>query len=85
MFAALEAKLESIWQAVDGETRAGVEAAIADLKAEVAKLKLTPIVTQFTADVKTVVAEVVPGLETTVEQLGEKMLADVIAAVGHGM
>lgn len=85
MFAALEAKLEAIWHQVDGQGRADVEAALTDLKAEVAKLKLTPVVTQFTTDVKAVVAEVVPGMEATVEQLGEKLLADVVAAVGAGM
>ena len=85
MFGALEAKLEAIWHAVDGDTRAGVESAVADLKAEVATLKLAPVVTKFEADVKAVIAEVVPGAEAAVEGLGEKVLADVVAAVGQGM
>jgi hypothetical protein len=83
VFAALEAKLETIWDEVTGDAREEVEKALADLKAGVAKVQ--PIVTDFEAQVKAAVAAGEPEVKTAVEQLAAKLAADIAAVVSTSM
>jgi hypothetical protein len=83
VFAALEAKLETIWDDVTGDAREEVEKALADLKAGVAKVQ--PIVTDFEAQVKAAVAAAEPEVKTAVEQLAAKLAADIAAVVSTSM
>jgi hypothetical protein len=79
MFAALEAKIAACWHELTGEARAELEKALADAKAEEAKL--APLLTTFEADLKAAVAVAEPELQKVIEGLLSKLLADAAAVI----
>ena len=83
LLAPIEAKLEQIWSEVTGEARAEVEKALADVRAEVAKVE--PLLTSFKTDVEAAVAAAEPAVKTAVEALAAKLLEDAAAIFGAGM
>ena len=83
MFTALEEKLEAIWDEVTGEARKEVEQALADVRAEVAKVE--PLLTSFKTDVEAAVAAAEPAVKAAVEALAAKLLEDAAAIFGAHM
>jgi hypothetical protein len=79
----IEAKLEQIWSEVTGEARAEVERALADVRAEVAKVE--PLLTSFKTDVVAAVEAAEPTVKTAVEALATKLLEDAAAIFGAHM
>jgi hypothetical protein len=80
MLAALEAKIKGFWGDLTGEAREELEKALADARAEEAKLK--PLISAFETDLEAVVAEAEPELKKAAEGLVAKLVADVAALLG---
>lgn len=80
MLAALEAKIKAFWGDLTGEAREELKQALADARAEEAKLK--PLIDGFEADLEAVVAEAEPELKKAAEGLVAKLVADVAALLG---
>jgi hypothetical protein len=83
LLAPIEAKLEQIWSEVTGEARKEVEQALADVRAEVAKVE--PLLTSFKTDVEAAVEAAGPGVKAAVEALAAKLLEDAAAIFGPKM
>ena len=83
LLAPIEAKLEQIWSEVTGEARKEVELALADVRAEVAKVE--PLLTSFKTDVEAAVEAAEPAVKTAVEALATKLLEDAAAIFGPKM
>ena len=79
----IEAKLEQIWSEVTGEARKEVELALAEVRAEVAKVE--PLLTAFEADAKAAVAAAEPAVKAAVEALVKQLLEDAAAILGPKM
>ena len=71
ILAPIEAKLEQIWSEVTGEARKEVELALADVRAEVAKVE--PLLTSFKTDAEAAVAAAEPAVKAAVEALVTKL------------
>jgi hypothetical protein len=83
MLAALEAKFEAFWHKVDGDAeaelraaKADVETALADVKAQVADA--APVLAEFEAGLKSLLATAEPQLKTE----GEALLGKLLTAFG---
>ena len=83
LLAPIEAKLEQIWSEVTGEARKEVELALADVRAEVAKVE--PLLAAFETDVKAAVEVAAPEVKAAVEALAAKLLEDAAAIFGAKM
>ena len=83
ILAPIEAKLEQIWSEVTGEARKEVELALADVRAEVAKVE--PLLTSFKTDAEAAVAAAEPAVKAAVEALVTKLLEDAAAIFGPKM
>ena len=83
ILAPIEAKLEQIWSEVTGEARKEVELALADVRAEVAKVE--PLLTSFKTDAEAAVAAAEPAVKAAVEALVTKLLEDAAAIFGAKM
>ena len=83
LLAPVEAKLEQIWSEVTGEARTEVELALADVRAEVAKVE--PLLTSFKTDVEAAVEAAEPAVKAAVEALAAKLLEDAAAIFGATM
>ena len=83
LLAPIEAKLEQIWSEVTGEARKEVEQALADVRAEVAKVE--PLLTAFKTDAEAAVAAAEPVVKAAVEALVTKLLEDAAAILGSRM
>ncbi len=80
MFEAFEAKLTALWHTLDGEAKAELRQALADLKAEVANAE--PLLTEFEAGLKALLVAAEPQLKADAEALLAKLLADFAPMLG---
>lgn len=87
MFAALKAKLEAVWQKIDGEAEAELQEvaddakkALADAEAEISQA--APLLTEFEAAVKTALEADAPTLKADIAELVAKLLADFAPMLG---
>lgn len=81
MFAALKAKLEAVWQKIDGEAEAELQEvaddakkALRDAEAEIAQA--SPLLAEFEAAVKAAIEADAPTLKADIAELVAKLLAD---------
>jgi len=80
VFEVIKAKLEAIWHTIDGEAKADLEKALADVEAEVAKAQ--PILAEFETALKAAVAAAEPEVKAEIEALLAKLLADFAPLLG---
>ncbi len=80
MFEVFEAKLAALWHKIDGEAKAELQQALADLKAEVSQAE--PLLTEFEAGLKALLVAAEPQLKADAEALLAKLLADFAPMLG---
>lgn len=87
MFATLKAKLEAVWQKIDGEAEAELQEvandakkALRDAEAEIAQAE--PLLTEFETAVKTAIEADAPTLKADIAELVAKLLADFAPMLG---
>jgi vacuolar-type H+-ATPase subunit H len=79
----IEAKAEQIWAELSGAAKADLEQALADARAEEAKI--LPLVEAFAKQIgEQVLADVSPEVKTLGEQLLAQLIADLGGVLGTG-
>jgi len=87
MFAALEAEFAKVWHVLDGEAKAALQQAIADAKADAEQAKASlskfePLLGEFEAEAKAVIAALEPTVKAQLEALLVKLLAGAAPLLG---
>jgi hypothetical protein len=87
MLAALKAKLEAVWQKIDGEAEAELQKVADDAKkalrdAEAELAAAGPLLTEFETGLKTLLVSAEPQLKADAEALLVKLLADFAPLLG---